>query len=141
MPRLKIFALLGLLCAESGILTAATPVPGVPPRAPCSLDIPWPRRARPSCTEDSWRPRCCRTHGCQREGDPFLHGGETWHLLPTCPILSPSRTLGNSTGGCKVNPVCNMQPCVMQRGCTGNCPFAKPICILRQAVIKLGIAK
>lgn len=33
---------------------------------------------------------------------------------------------------------------VMQRRCTGNCLmvlFPKPICILRQAVIKLGIAK
>lgn len=61
-----------------------------------------------------------------------------------CCCLTKLWTLANSTQGCKVNPVCNMQPYVMQRRCIGSClprPFTKPICILRQAVIKLGIAK
>lgn len=69
-------------CSEqSGILMAATPVPGVPPCAPCSLNIPQPWQVTLHCTEDRWHPCCCHAQVCQTEGDSFLHGGEVWHLL------------------------------------------------------------
>lgn len=52
--------------------------------------------------------------------DPSLCRVEVWHLLPMDPILSLSHTSVNSTGECKINPVYNMQPYMMQRWCIGN---------------------
>ena len=101
-------------------------------------------RCQPQVHQGQLAPMLLLARGCQTDGDPFLCGSETWHLLRRCPVPSLSHTSTNSKGGCEVNPVCSTQPYVMQRGRIGNHlpgPFTKPICILRQAVVKLGTAK
>lgn len=60
--------------SESGILMAARPVLGVSPCAPCSVDIPWPWCASPSCTKDSWHPHHCHTHAANKKGPLPLQG-------------------------------------------------------------------
>lgn len=129
---------------ESGILIAATPVLGVSPWASCSLDIPWPWRASPSCTKDSWHPCHCHTGAVKQKETPPAAGlkqGICCWWIPSSHWATPQQA---AQGGCKINLVCNTQPYMMQRWCLGNYlpgRSTEPIYILRQAVIKLGIAK
>lgn len=123
---------------------AAAPVLVVSPWAPCSLDIPWPWCTSPICTKDSWHPCHCHPHAAkQKETAPTagLKCGICCWQIPSSHWATPQQT---AQGGGKINPVYNMQPYMMQRWCLGNClpgPFTKPIYILRQAVMELGIAK
>lgn len=118
MPGLQFFTLLCLLRVRHpdgsnacpGGVTMCTLLPGYSMAMMC----------QPQLHQGQLAPTPLPHSCCQTEGDPSLCRVEVWHLLLMDPVLSLSHTSENSTGGCKINTVYNMQPYMMQRWCIGN---------------------